>query len=259
MLPLVFRTATIDDVKLALDDAVADPEVNFSGIAVTDAVAVFVANASLTRKADDVDDSDADNIASEILIISALDDVVLAHDVLALDDVVLSAVDVTDAVALDVPDAFVINSNDAVALVMLADAVADPNNIFLAADVVVAEDDVDADPSITKTPAEVKDADADAEPEASFTNTPADVVDAEDDVDAEASFTDSPVDVKDADADIDAEESLTFAPVEDVDDVADAVALAFLVTEATDTIVADVVTEPMASVISPSKPKTRTP
>lgn len=44
-----------------------------------------------------------------------------------------------------------------------------------------------------------------------------------------------------------------------MDDVADAVALALLVTEATDTIVADVVTEPMASVISPSKPKTRTP
>lgn len=149
VLPLVLRTRTIDGVKLALDDAVADPEINLSGIAVTDAVAVFVANASLTRKADDVDDSDADNdIASEILIMSALDDVVLAHDVLALDDVVLSAVDVTDAVALDVPDPFVTNCNDAVA-VMLADAVAAPNDILLAADVVVAEDDVDADPSIT--------------------------------------------------------------------------------------------------------------
>ena len=72
--------------------------------------------------------------------------------------------------------AFVKNCKDALALVMLADAVADVWNICSPADVVDADADVDADASTTKTPAEVIDDVADVLALASLTISALDIV-----------------------------------------------------------------------------------
>lgn len=72
--------------------------------------------------------------------------------------------------------AFVTNCNDALALVMLADAVADPSNTSCPAELVDADADMDADPSITKTPADVIDDVADVLALASLTISALDIV-----------------------------------------------------------------------------------
>jgi hypothetical protein len=69
----------------------------------------------------------------------------------------------------------------------------------------------------------------------------------------------SATEVVDAVDDTDAVASITNVPTDVIDDEAFALALASLTISALDTVVAAVVVEPMASVISPSKPKARTP